>query len=135
MKSSFILFLLALLPSFSWGQSTREIEGRILNATTKEPVSYANVYNKTLQKGTITNDDGYFRVVTSNTRDSIMIIFIGYETQIVKLSSQQDFYTIYMEESTQLLREIVVTPNDNLYLFDLLVKCRSKASSFETDAK
>lgn len=135
MKSSFILFLLAVVTSFSWGQVTMEIEGRVLNAATKEPVSFSNVYNKTLQKGTITNDDGYFRVVTSSTQDSIMIIFIGYETQIVKLDAQQNFYTIYLEESTQLLREIVVTPNDNLYLFDLLVKCRSKASSFQADAK
>lgn len=135
MKSSFILFLLALLPSFSWGQATREIEGRILNATTKEPVSYANVYNKTLQKGTISNDDGYFRVVTGGTRDSILVIFIGYETQVIKLTAQQDIYTIYLNESIQLLREVVVTPNDNLYLFDLLIKCRSKASSFQTNAK
>ena len=135
MKSSFILFLLALLPSFSWGQATREIEGRVLDAITKEPVSFANVYNKTLQKGTITNDDGYFRVVTGGTRDSIMVIFIGYETQVIKLTAQQDIYTIYLNESIQLLREVVVTPNDNLYLFDLLIKCRSKASSFQTNAK
>ncbi len=135
MKSTFILFLLAVVTSFSWGQANREIEGRVLNATTKEPVAFANVYNKTLQKGTITNDDGYFRIVTSGTRDSILIIFIGHETQVVKLAGQQDFYTIYLEESTQLLREIVVTPNDNLYLFDLLVKCKSKASSFQADAK
>lgn len=129
------MFFLALVTSFSWGQATREIEGRVLNAITKEPVSFANVYNKTLQKGTITNDDGYFRVVTSDTLDSIMIIFIGYETQVVKLAGQQEFYTIYLEESTQLLREVVVTPNDNLYLFDLLVKCKSKSSSFRTEAK
>ena len=135
MKSSFTLFLLSLVTSFSWAQVTREIEGRVINATTKEPVSFANVYNKTLQKGTITNDDGYFRIVISGPRDSIVIIFIGYETQFVKLAGQQDFYTIYLEESTQLLREIVVTPNDNLYLFDLLVKCKSKASSFQADAK
>lgn len=129
------MFFLSFVTSFSWGQVTREIEGRILNATTKEPVAFANVYNKTLQKGTITNDDGYFRVVTSDIRDSIMVIFIGYQTQIVKLTGQHVFYTIYLEESTQLLREIVVTPNDNLYLFDLLMKCKSKASSFQTDAK
>lgn len=135
MKSSFTIILLGFVTSFSWAQVTREIEGRVINAKTKEPVSFANVYNKTLQKGTITNDDGYFRVVTSGTRDSIMIIFIGYETQVVRLAAHQDFYTIYLEESTQLLREIVVTPNDNLYLFDLLFKCRSKASSFQTNAK
>ena len=135
MKSSFILFLLTLVTSFSWGQATREIEGRVLDAITKEPVSFANVYNKTLQKGTITNDDGYFRVVTGGTRDSIMVIFIGYETQVIKLTAQQDIYTIYLNESIQLLREVVVTPNDNLYLFDLLIKCRSKASSFQTNAK
>lgn len=129
------MFLLAFVTSSSWGQATREIEGRILDAATREPVSYANVYNKTLQKGTITNDDGYFRVMTSDTRDSILIIFIGYETQVIKLTGQQDFYTIYLEESTQLLREIVVTPNDNLYLFDLLMKCKSKASSAQIDAK
>jgi hypothetical protein len=135
MKTSFIMFLLAIVTSYSWGQANREIEGRVINASTREPVAFANVYNKTLQKGTITNDDGYFRVVTSGARDSIMIIFIGYETQVMKLDAKQDFYTIYLEETIQLLREVVVTPNDNLYLFDLLIKCRSKASSFQTEAK
>jgi hypothetical protein len=115
-------------------QASREITGRILNATNQEPVAYANVYNKTLGKGTISNLEGYFQVPVRDVRDSVMVIFIGFQTQRIALG-QQNTYTIYLEESIQLLNEIVVRPKDNTYLADLLTRCRNKGSEFQSTAK
>ena len=127
--------LLIMLPLASvTGQANREITGRILNSTTKDPVPYANVYNKTLEKGTISNLDGYFRVPVRDARDSIMVIYIGYQTQRIALGPQ-DTYTVYLEESVQLLNEIVVRPKDNSYLADLLSRCRNNDSDFHSTAK
>ena len=124
-----------MLPMASiYGQANREITGRILNSTTKDPVPYANVYNKTLEKGTISNLDGYFRVPVRDARDSVMVIYIGYQTQRIALGSQ-DTYTVYLEESVQLLNEIVVRPKDNSYLADLLSRCRNNDSDFRSTAK
>lgn len=134
MKPILILYLILLPLASATSQSNREITGRILNATTKEPVAYANVYNKTLEKGTISNLDGYFRVPVRDVRDSVMIIYVGYQTQRIALGSQND-YTIYLEESIQLLNEIVVRPKDNSYLADLLMRCRNKGSDYHASAK
>jgi hypothetical protein len=133
-KHFLILYLLILLFASATSQGNREITGRILNATTKEPVAYANVYNTTLEKGTISNLDGYFRVPVRDARDSVMVIYIGYQTQRIALGPQ-DNYTIYLEESIQLLNEIVVRPKDNSYLADLLTRCRNKGSDFHSSAK
>ena len=134
MKPIFILYLILLSLASATSQSSREITGRVLNATTKEPIAYANVYNKTLEKGTISNLDGYFRVPVRDERDSVMIIYVGYQTQRIALGSQ-DHYTIYLEESIQLLNEIVVRPKDNSYLADLLMRCRNKGSDYHASAK
>lgn len=115
-------------------QASREITGRILSATNQEPVAYANVYNKTLGKGTISNLEGYFQLPVRDVRDSVMVIFIGFQTQRIALG-QQNTYTIYLEESIQLLNEIVVRPKDNTYLADLLTRCRNKGSEFQSTAK
>lgn len=102
----------------------REIEGRVLDASTREPVAYANVYNKDLQKGTITNTDGYFRIAIRNAADQVDVIFLGYTAQTITLQSGISSYTIYLEESQQLLREIVIRPKDDSYLYKLLSHCK-----------
>jgi CarboxypepD_reg-like domain len=133
-KHFLILYLILLSATAVIGQASREITGRILNATTKEPVAYANVYNVTLEKGTISNIDGFFRVPIGDTRDSIMVIYIGYQTQRIALGQQTD-YVIYLEESIQLLNEIVVRPRDNTYLAELLTRCRNRGSDYHAPAK
>ena len=109
---------------FSQDSPWREIEGRVLDAATREPVPYANVYNKTLQKGTITNPDGYFRLMIGSAHDSIAVIFLGYTIQMIPLEAGKSSYTVLLEESQQLLREIVVRPKDDSYLYKLLAQCR-----------
>ncbi len=136
MKSIPIVFLLLLTYTVRLdGQDLREIEGKILDIETREPVPYANIYNKTLQKGTISNADGYFRVSIPESTDSLLVIFIGYQTQLVMIKPDQNFYTIYLRESSQLLKEIVVTPKDNTYLLDLLMRCKKQPSTFKSKSK
>lgn len=111
------------------------IEGRILDKISKEPVPYANIFNKSLQKGTISNNDGYFRIEAKTTQDSILITFVGYKAQILSLQSQLGFYTVLMEENAQLLGEVVVTPRLNTYLFELVGNCRKNPSKEQKSAK
>lgn len=109
---------------FSQDLLLKEIEGRVLDATTREPVPYANIYNTTLQKGTITNPDGYFRLIIGSVQDSVAVLFLGYTTQRIRLEEDKSSYTVLLEESQQLLREIVVRPRDDSYLYKLMAHCR-----------
>lgn len=117
-----------------FGQSG-SIEGRVLNKKTKVPIPYANVYNKTLDKGTITNTDGYFRIQTNSETDSVRISFVGFKDQVIDLGRQTSFLTILLEENVLLLGEVTITPQDNSYLFALLKACRKSASNTEKASK
>lgn len=117
-----------------FGQSV-SIEGRVLNKKTKAPIPYANVYNKTLDKGTITNTDGYFRIQTNSETDTVRISFVGFKDQVIDLGGQINFRTILLEENVLLLGEVTITPQDNSYLFDLLKACRKSASNTEKASK
>lgn len=113
---------------FSQELRWKEIEGRVLDAVTREPVPYANIYDKTIQKGTITNPEGFFRLMVGGVKDSVDVIFLGYTTQSLQLEEGKSSYTVLLEESQQLLREIVVRPSDDSYLYKLLAHCRDNPS-------
>lgn len=112
-----------------------QIEGRVLDIKTKAPVPYANIYNKTLQKGTISNNNGYFRIEAKSIKDSISITFIGYVDHVLNLREDNGFYTVLLEENTQLLSEVVVTPHLNSYLFELVANCKKRPSKAQKSAK
>lgn len=119
-----LLYFMIYLNTAIIAQINVEIEGRITDKVTSEPVPYANIYNKHLEKGTISNMDGYFRILVSSINDSVMITFIGYKDLIIPLISGKDFYKIQMEENVLTLSEVTVTPHKNYYLYSLLEKCR-----------
>lgn len=132
LRCSFSVFLCLITfssPLFSQSHTLLEIEGRVLDASTRVPVAYANVYNKNLQKGTITNTEGYFRIAIHDVTDSVAVIFLGYTTQYLQLSRGKTNYLIDLEESQQLLREIVIRPKDDSYLFKLLSQCKDNPAS------
>lgn len=119
----FALFILLYLNTIMRGQQEIEIEGRITDIASS-PLAYANVYNKTLRKGTISNDEGYFRIPVSSLEDTVCITFTGFKDYILQPAQNKFFYTIYLEENTYTLGEVKVTPKENSYLYSLLGLCR-----------
>lgn len=128
--------LILTLGQLVFGQTTlRSIEGKVLDKNTNQPIPYANIFNASLGVGTITNQDGYFRVDFQQLSDSISVSFIGYETAAIPLNKDSGFYAILLQEREQLLGEVVVTPKLNTYLYGLLADCTKKSSSAKTAAK
>jgi hypothetical protein len=135
------IILLALLSVLSCALSAQIlkwpsiVEGRVLNKETKEPIAYANIYNKTFQVGTISNTDGYFRISVNGPSDLIFISIIGFKKQVLLQENKIMFYTIYLEESVQLLNEVRIVAPDDSYLFKLLDECKNTASKTNKAAK
>jgi hypothetical protein len=117
------------------GQGYDGIEGKIVNKATHEPILYANIYNQTTGKGTVSNVEGYFRIAVSGLSDTISVSFIGFRQQIIELTGGQDFYVISLEESPQLLAEATVTPEDDAYLYDLVAMCKRQSPGRRVEAK
>lgn len=117
-----LLFMLATAYGVVAGQEM-VLEGTVLNAKTREPISYANVWNLRTGKGTISNLDGYFRLAVRGG-DSVRISYIGFKEFWLVANEKQKKRTVFLVESVQILTTVTVTPDDDDYLYDLIRKCK-----------
>ncbi|NUN99104.1 MAG: carboxypeptidase-like regulatory domain-containing protein [Saprospiraceae bacterium] len=101
------------------------IEGRILDQKTGNPIAYANIYNKRTQKGTISNLDGYFKLLVERGSDTLVVSFLGYQSILVLLTERKSFYEVFLQESAQLLSEVTVKPGDDGPLYELIRACKN----------
>ena len=120
----YLFFILIFSGFISFGQSTKTLEGFVVDKKTGDPIPYATVYNKALSKGTISNIDGYFRIAYRSPQDSILIRYIGYSPQFIEPGTNIESYTIALEESVQFLSEVTISPDKNNYLYGLISACR-----------
>ena len=130
----FLVFFVLCLGKSLFGQY-KEIEGRVVNKKSNEAIPFANIYNKSLKKGTISNYDGYFRIPITSLRDSVQISFIGFDQEFIELRDNIEFYTIYLEEKLFLLGELTITAKDNSYLYELVQKCRRSIPNIQQRSK
>ncbi|MFN8308729.1 MAG: DUF5686 family protein [Chitinophagales bacterium] len=61
------------------------MRGRVLDAKTKEPLSYSNVRLRGTITATTTDVDGYFYLHTPEKTDSLIITFLGYPRKAVPI--------------------------------------------------
>ena len=107
MKKISILFLILLCScTFLYAQQF-SITGVITDKKLKEPIIGASVIVKGTTNGTVTDLDGNFTLQVS--KENVLVIsFIGYITQEIKVNENQSSYNIQMSEDTQTLDEVVV---------------------------
>lgn len=83
------------------------ITGVVTDKKLKEPIIGASVIVKGTTNGTVTDLDGNFTIQVS--KENVLVIsFIGYITQEIKVNENQTSYNIQMSEDTQTLDEVVV---------------------------
>ncbi len=74
-----------------------------------EPVAFANVILKNSSEGTITNDNGRFYLESDIRYSTLLVSFIGYETQEIALTNAVSFdLTIVLPEGGEQLDEVVI---------------------------
>lgn len=89
----------------SINQQKRKVTGTVMDDY--GPVIGASISVKGTSIGTITDFDGKFSVDVND--DQVLVIsFIGYETQEIRIGEQSNL-TVYMKGDTQALDEVVVT--------------------------
>ncbi|NJL15697.1 MAG: mucoidy inhibitor MuiA family protein [Microscillaceae bacterium] len=84
-----------------------EVSGRILDAETGEPIPGVSLFIKGATRGTITDANGQYTLVTS-PGEVLVIQSVGYERQEIQLSGERR-QDIFMNQNTQELGEIVVS--------------------------
>jgi len=104
------------------------IKGQIKDSKTLESIPYANVIIKNTTSGMMSDNNGNFNLSIDKFPCTIIIKFIGYESQEIHLKGEQEFLNVLLKEEVVSLNEITVRP-DNYYERSLLrkiVKSRKK---------
>ncbi|MGC6431995.1 MAG: carboxypeptidase-like regulatory domain-containing protein [Jejuia sp.] len=91
------------------------ISGKIIDATTKQPLEAVAIYFDNTTKGTTTNNKGEFSFSYTNAIQSPLVItYLGYKKQLITDYRNPKFLNIQLEESHESLDEVVINANDGL---------------------
>lgn len=109
MKQSILLLVIGGITLVKLQAQT--ISGSVLDLYTEEPLIGATIVEKGTTNGTITNFDGLFSLNLNKMPSSIVISYLGYETQTVDLtpSSPTELSSILLVPSAFGLDEVVIT--------------------------
>lgn len=106
-KAIAILTLLIAVSLPSFGQ-TLELKGVVTNSS-KEPISGAAILVKGTTNGTLTDDDGNFSLMISDTGNTSLIVsFVGYHTREIQVGSKTQISIILESKSTELQDAVVI---------------------------
>src|SRR5690606_36407402 len=108
MKKSLLLWLFMALGVVQALAQTRIITGKIVDAKDGSPLPGVTFSIKGASTGTLTGPDGNFRLQAGADARTLVVSFIGYETQEVSLGNRTDF-SLQLKTDTRSLREVVVT--------------------------
>lgn len=101
-----LFFILVL--TFCCVSAQTKVSGIVLDAA-GDAVAFANVLFKNSTEGTITNDNGRFYMESDNTHEVLVVSFIGFETQEVRLVNKVTYdMAITLVEATEQLNEVLL---------------------------
>lgn len=103
-----ILAFLLMLNVWSATAQVRNITGTVRDAVSNETIPGVTVAIKGTTKGTITDINGKFQIEAVNSGDSLLISYIGYKKEVVKIGKQVEL-NIQMYAEAALLDEVVIT--------------------------
>jgi hypothetical protein len=99
--------------------------GKVIDALSKKPVVFANVYLVKSSIGTVTNSDGEFvlKVPIGELNQSVGISFIGYNNVEIKLSDfSSEENVIKLEPSAVPIKEVVIRTSDPTELLRMAMR-------------
>ena len=128
MRKSLLTTLILLSSSSIWSQS---VTGRLLDSLSQEPISYAHIYSKSFDLGTISNDLGEFEIkLPKGENISLMISHIAYYP--VNLVVKYDtILNIRMSKNIITLQEVEVTNERAIGIAEeVMTKLRKAKASY-----
>jgi TonB-linked SusC/RagA family outer membrane protein len=106
-KLCLIFGLLAFLGTFAAQAQTRQVTGRVLNATDKTPLPGVSVLLKGTTTGSSTNAAGEFELNAPATGGTLVFSFVGFESFEQSIGTSTSF-NVQLKEQAQDLNEVVV---------------------------
>lgn len=103
-----LLFIIFCLSLSTWGvqAQTRVIKGTVIAKTDKAPLPGVTIFDQNTKNGVATDVDGKFSLKVSKG-DTLVISFIGFKTQRIKIDQQKEL-NVVLEEEVQMIDDVVV---------------------------
>jgi len=101
-----LAFVVLLCTTIAFSQST--ITGKVIGSDLNEPLPGANILEKGTSNGTNTDFDGNFSFKTQSSSGEIVISFVGYNSQTIAFSGDQNLGTITLTSSEVGLQEVQI---------------------------
>jgi hypothetical protein len=89
-----------------------QVEGKIIDSKTKEPLAFVNIVANNQTHGTTTGIDGNFRYQSSDPILTLSLSYVGYEALKVNIKNKQ-YLTIKLQKTSYELTEFKVLPGIN----------------------
>jgi len=110
--TKFIMLSVMLLPLMVLSQKT--ITGKIFDAADNKPLASAIIIAKGSAAGSLTGKDGTFKMMITEKEKTIIVSYVGYETQSIKVDGAATEYAIGLQSSLNELQQITVIGSRNL---------------------
>ncbi|MEG2150324.1 MAG: TonB-dependent receptor [Bacteroidaceae bacterium] len=105
MKKSLLLFLL-LIAGIVHAQTNITVTGMVMDGELNEPIIGANIVQRGVSHGSITNLDGYYSISVPIDAE-LIYSFVGMQTQVVKVGGRSAI-NVTMKTDAKTLDEVIV---------------------------
>ena len=111
--------------------SFKEIEGKVIDATSNSPLIFADVTVSNSNISTVTNSDGEFllKIPLSQTGESIIISYLGYQDKTIAIKDYKSQSKIALSPTYTALNPINIT-STNLSARELVLETLKKKKSY-----
>lgn len=99
-------------------QDKRNIKGKVVDSTTKEPLAGVIIRVNGQQKGTVTNANGDYELTVAPD-DYLLVSYLGYEQEKVRVPVGRESLNVYLTNSAVSLNDVVVTGYQTLKKFNM----------------
>ncbi len=104
----FLFFL--LIPILTFSQTL--LQGTVVDANTKKPLSFASVTTNTTIR-VLTDIDGKFTLKTTNNFNEITISYAGYSSIKIPIKATTKFISVKLKTTVENLNEVLITAREN----------------------
>lgn len=112
-KIVFIVFFILASLHVSFAQLTR-IRGKVIDADTKELLSFVTLAFKGTSIGTITDTKGEFFIETRGATDVLTVSYVGYDTKTVPIhKGQYQELKIELQPTSVAMEGVTIVPGEN----------------------
>lgn len=112
MKNPLLLAFLFLLALPSFAQFT--VQGKVIDADTKEPLASASVFAQNTTKGTTTAADGQFSLYLDKGGYELVVSFTGYVSKSLTVMKDEGTLTIELSKADNSMSEVIIKSSNEV---------------------